>query len=79
MVNLDDVNGNLADLNDFKYADADLGDSGGSSVVLGLLLLRRPPDEDGGISTDELRAAFDGSGSANKGNEFWEEVMQQVD
>lgn len=36
-------------------------------------------DEDGGISTDELRATFDGSGSANKGNEFWEEVMQQVD
>ena len=36
-------------------------------------------DEDGGISTEELRAAFDNPGTAEKGAQFWEEVMDQVD
>ena len=36
-------------------------------------------DEDGGISTEELRDAFQNSATAEKGISFWEEVMEQVD
>ena len=36
-------------------------------------------DEDGGISTEELRNAFQNSVTAEKGVSFWEEVMEQVD